>query len=286
MFGLLHHSRGAATQMPILVACDVKFPTSGDAQVRSVANQARIGELLAAQDDALEEARTTVARNDYVDAASGGMRWVKPLRWTVVYEDLVDATSGNWRLFKSVGQPQALRDLEPSDFGMVLVEHVWPRSWMSDNDRKEFHMKFLQTLICQWPQSFICMVGRSGGLDDMNRIAKKLTLKSRRVFLLPVWSHYAPRCQDSVNDQLVSGGELSLAFVVGPGKMQSDVAVHLVLKKLADWKTLYVPHLVEIVSHIGVKPSCQLGPHIVQFAAWSLESTEALIRHVACIPDF
>ena len=121
----------------------------------------------------------------------------------------------------------------------------------------------------------------------MHQIAKKLILKSRRMFLFPVWGHYAPRCQDdSVNDQLVSGGELSLAFVVGPGKMQSDVAIHLIFKQMADWKTLYVPKLVEIVSHLGVKAGCQLGPHIVQFAAWSLESTEALIRHLACVPDF
>ena len=68
-------------------------------------------------------------------------------------------------------------------------------------------------------------------------------------------------------------------------KTSRDIDLHLYLKELAECKMIYVPNLVESVSLLGAKQDCQLGPHIIQLAAWSLESTEAIVRHVASSPD-
>ena len=260
-----------ATHMPFFVACDLKFPVTGDAQGRMLNCMSNIDALLPRQatnsGPATPNGHTTECRH-----------------WSIVYENEVDALNCKWRLFESDGKPQALQGIHASQVGLVLVEHVWPREYLSDGSRQSWHQKLLKALICQWPLAFICMVGRRGGMDNMNRIAESLKLTTRQQFLLPVWSHYSPRCQDSVTDQLVSGGESSLALVIAP-KTSRDIDLHLYLKELAEWKMIYVPNLVESVSLLGAKQDCQLGPHIIQLAAWSLESTEAIVRHVACSPD-
>ena len=181
------------------------------------------------------------------------------LHKTVILTDVVWAENASWRFFTSPAPP--LPGLQESSFGLVLAEHLWPMEWR-DKREKKWHANLLHKLVAQWPSCFIVMVQR----DKCSNVTPFMDLPRKRTHIVkPVIKHYTAQVWDA-NLQLhsdIKGQECDGAIVVYP-RQSTEFSVAVAERSLSS-NELFIPSLCREV--MGQ------GRSVVQFGAWSLEST-------------
>jgi len=194
----------------------------------------------------------------------------------VLYEDIVDANSSKWRLTQSIAAP--FSRAESDKVRLILCEHIWPRGDVSTSGpRASFHLRLLEKLVSQWPSAFVLMVQReTAGLGSAAELSQQLNVGRRQCCLRPLALHYTPLQGDpSCGASPIQGCDTDRALIVAPKPAKPpDGFLHLLTKEIMDSdEPVSIPHFVcKIIAR---------GEHIVQFGAFSCESTLGIVAHCA-----
>ena len=229
--------------MPVLVATDKQWP-AGEAGLRLQANVEKIKALIANA----------------------------PLE--VFFEENVDIKDSHWRLTRS----PAASGLPNLNIGMILVEHIWPLEW---NDRNEFHIQSLKSLLTDWGHDKIYVwVDRHNGLGSIDRLEERLQIGKRwKKFVFPVIAHYEPLQQDEAQYTPILQNSTDVALVVvPPWSGVNDIFFHCTIMPFLEARTfLYVPELCKLM--------LAKNRDVLQLACWSCESTAVIVQEFVDASD-
>ena len=192
----------------------------------------------------------------------------------VFVQDKVDAATAAWRLFDSPADIGKNLNLTKKDIRLVLTEHLWPRQRMSDRDT--FHKDLLISVASQWPDAFVVMVQRSGGLGDANSLFDTFKAwKERKSFIMSVKPHYTPLQQNKTALECVpiAGTHTDQAVIICPKNVSRFVRNHMIMKHIEQLRSLDIPSLCE---YIFVQ-----GSSVLQLGCFTCESPAAIMGHIA-----
>ena len=188
--------------------------------------------------------------------------------------DEVDASSSRWRLYNSIQTDiVGVRQHSPGDIKLCLLEHIWPPAHVR-HDREVWHSRLLRAVQGQWPDAVVCMVQRnSGGIGAIDQLVSQLPLKRNRVVVRKVERYYVPQMMDvSLEDAPISGTDDGGAIFILPKRM--EVSTLEVFRYLQQPGPVSIPFVCRLVM-------ARARRHILQFGAWNLASSVAILREVA-----